>query len=113
MKLRLSIKILIVMAVLGVLAAIEIPALIRARTTRSINTCIDRNLWAIADAKKRWAEEKHKAPGSVPDESDLLPYLQGGKWPICPAGGKYSIGPTGSNPWCSLTNEHPWNPKRL
>src|SRR2546425_8693401 len=92
---RLSIRILIVMAVLGVLAAIGIPALIRARTTRSINTCTDRNLWAIADAKKRWAEEKHKALGTIPDESDLLPYLQGGKLPICPAGAKYHIEPIG------------------
>jgi hypothetical protein len=113
MKLRLSIKIVMMMAMLGVLAAVVIPGLIKARTTRSINTCIDINLWAIADAKKRWAEVQGKAHGSVPQQSDLLPYLPGGKFPICPAGGTYFLGPVGSNPWCSLTNKHPWNPVRL
>jgi hypothetical protein len=74
-------------------------------------------VWAIAEAKKRWAEEKAEAPGSIPEERDLLPYFRdllpdwkGDKFPICYGGGRYYIGPIGSNPSCSLTNEHPYVP---
>jgi hypothetical protein len=42
----------------------------------------------------------------------LLPYLPGGKWPVCFTGGKYEIGPLDSHPWCSLSNEHAWTPFR-
>ena len=111
MKLRLSIKIAMAVALVGVLAAIGIPNYIKVRMAPSGNICINRNLWAIYDAKKRWAEETGKPPGAVPEERDLLPYLPGRQLPVCPSGGKYDIGPIGSNPSCSLTNEHPWTPK--
>ncbi len=83
-----------------------------AHMTRSLHHCIDVNLWAIADAKERWGKENNKGARSVPTENDLLPYLPGGKWPVCLMGGKYEIGPLDSHPWCSLTNEHPWCPIR-
>ena len=92
--------------------AIAIPNYIRAHMTRSLHPCIDVNLWAIADAKERWGNENNKGGKSVPTQNDLLPYLQGGKWPVCFTGGKYEIGPLDSHPWCSLSNEHPWSPVR-
>jgi hypothetical protein len=104
----LPIKICLVLALSGLLLAIIVPNYVRARTTRSLNMCIDRNLWLIADAKKRWAEANAKGPDARPNVKDLLPYLKGGKWLECPSGGKYEIGPVSERPTCSFT-EHTWN----
>lgn len=93
MKLRPSIKIILGMALAGLLAAIVIPNYIKARTTRSLNTCIDINLRIIADAKTRWATDRGKSPGALPEAADLLPYLKDGRMPTCPAGGTLSYRP--------------------
>ena len=106
-------KRIIALACLGVLAAAVIPEFIRTRMTRSLNACVDKNLWDIADATTRWAERCGKAPGSIPTGSDLLPYLPAGKMPVCPGGGTYILGPVGFHPSCSLSNEHPWSPMRF
>ena len=112
-ELRPSIKLIIVLASLGVLAAIAIPNYIKARSHRSLNMCVDKNLWDIADATQRWAEHYRKAPGSIPTEEDLLPYLPNKKMPVCPAGGTYLLAPVGFHPSCSFSNEHPWSSMRF
>lgn len=111
MNIRPFIKILLGTLIVGILAAIAIPNLVRARTCRSINSCVDRNLPALAEAKQRWAREKARAPGEIPKPADLLPYLEGGRWPECPMGGDYRIGPIDSKPECSFVTEHAWTPR--
>jgi hypothetical protein len=103
---RLSIKIYLILAS-GLLLAVIVPNYIKARTTRATNSCIDRNLPLIAEAKRRWAEANAKGPGATPNVNDLLPYLKDGKWPECFGGGKYEIGPVGQNPACSYP-DHVW-----
>jgi hypothetical protein len=60
------------------------------------------NLRQIDAAKNEWALETGKAAGVVPTEQDLLPYLTGGVFPVCPSGGVYSIGAIGTPPSCSI-----------
>ena len=54
------VEIMIVVAIIGLLAAIAIPNFVRARTTSQMNACIN-NLRLIDSAKQQWALEQ---PGS-------------------------------------------------
>ncbi len=64
-------------------------------------TCLG-NLRRIDDAKQEWATENDKPDNAVPTVADLLPYLKGGVFPVCPAGGKYSINAVDEVPTCSI-----------
>ena len=80
------VEIMIVVAIIGLLAAIAIPNFIRARTTSQTNTCID-NLRMIDGAKQQWALEKGQVATSLPQGTDIQPYLGRGSGvlPTCPA----------------------------
>lgn len=65
------------------------------------NQCIA-NLRLIYAAKQVWALEKNKTDADTPTEQDLLPYIKGGAFPVCPSGGAYTIGPVGQLPTCSV-----------
>jgi DNA repair exonuclease SbcCD ATPase subunit len=65
------------------------------------NACIA-NLRLIYAAKQAWALDKNKTDSDVPTEQDLLPYLKGGVFPVCPSGGIYTIGAVGQSPTCSI-----------
>jgi prepilin-type N-terminal cleavage/methylation domain-containing protein len=79
------VEIMIVVAIIGLLAAIAIPNFVRARTTSQTNTCID-NLRMIDGAKQQWALEQGQVGTAVPAGSDIQPYLGrgAGVLPICP-----------------------------
>jgi prepilin-type N-terminal cleavage/methylation domain-containing protein len=79
------VEIMIVVAIIGLLAAIAIPNLVRSRTTSQTNTCID-NLRMIDAAKQQWALEHGAVATTVPISSDLQPYLGrgSGELPKCP-----------------------------
>ncbi len=81
------IEIMIVVGIIGLLAAIAIPNFVRARTTSQMNACIN-NLRLIDAAKQQWALEQNQGSSSRPSGSDLQPYLgsgSGGELPTCPA----------------------------
>jgi prepilin-type N-terminal cleavage/methylation domain-containing protein len=83
------VEIMIVVAIIGLLAAIAIPNFVRARTTSQMNACIN-NLRLIDAAKQQWALEQSLASTSQPNTSgtDLQPYLghgSSGELPSCPA----------------------------
>ncbi len=80
------VEIMIVVAIIGLLAAIAIPNFVRARTTSQTNLCID-NLRMIDGAKQQWALEQGKVGTAVPAGSDIQPYLGrgSGSLPVCPA----------------------------
>ena len=65
---------LIVVAIIGLLAAIAIPNFIRARTTSQQNACIN-NLRLIDSSKQQWALEQRQQSSSIPVGTDLQPYL--------------------------------------
>ena len=65
------------------------------------NTCIN-NLRQIDGAKQQWALEKNKAVDAMPTVKDLLPYLKGGVFPVCPDGGTYFINSVEAVPTCTV-----------
>jgi prepilin-type N-terminal cleavage/methylation domain-containing protein len=79
------VEIMIVVAIIGLLAAIAIPNLMRARTTSQTNLCID-NLRMINAAQQQWALENGEVGTAVPQATDLQPYLGAGtgELPTCP-----------------------------
>jgi prepilin-type N-terminal cleavage/methylation domain-containing protein len=78
------VEIMIVVAIIGLLAAIAIPNFVRARTTSQMNACIN-NLRQIDGAKQQWALETKQATNATPGYSDISVYLKNAV--SCPAGG--------------------------
>jgi general secretion pathway protein G len=103
------VEIMIVIAIIGLLAAIAIPNYVRARAGSQANACIN-NLRELDSATQQFAIEQYKHvsdPVTFPD--DLTPYIKlnsAGSIPPCPAGGSYTVNPVGANPSarCSLGN---------
>ena len=95
------VEIMIVVAIIGLLAAIAIPNFSRARTTTQKNACIQ-NLRYIDGAKQMWATENRKTDSDVPTESDIGAYLKGNAMPTCPGNGRYTIRAVGENPTCDI-----------
>ena len=106
------VEIMIVVAIIGLLAAIAIPNFVRARTTAQMNACIN-NLRQIDGAKQQWALETKQAGNATPVTTDIDPYLgRSGSTTnvICPAGGangtfagSYTIGAVNIAPVCKIT----------
>jgi prepilin-type N-terminal cleavage/methylation domain-containing protein len=99
------VEIMIVVAIIGLLAAIAIPNFVKARATSQANACIN-NLRQIDAAAQQFALEKGKKTGdSITYPSDLTPYIKlnsNSSIPPCPAGGTYSDNTVGTVPTCSL-----------
>ena len=97
---------MIVVAIIGLLAAIAIPNFVKARATSQANACIN-NLRQIDAAAQEFALETGKKTGdAISYPGDLTPYIKlnsGGSIPICPAGGSYSDATVGNAPTCSLS----------
>jgi prepilin-type N-terminal cleavage/methylation domain-containing protein len=96
------VEIMIVVAIIGLLAAIAIPNFVRARTTAQTNACIN-NLRQIDGAKQQWALETRQGVAATPGSSAVTPYLKGGTMPLCPASGSYNILSVSNNPTCNIT----------
>ena len=99
------VEIMIVVAIIGLLAAIAIPNFVKARQTSQANACIN-NLRQIDAAANQFALEKGKKTGDgITLTTDLTPYIKlnsGGVIPACPAGGNYSDTTIGTQPTCDL-----------
>ena len=99
------VEIMIVVAIIGLLAAIAIPNFVKARTTAQKNACIN-NLRQIDGAKEQWALEEKKAAGATVDaaaETAINKYIKGNAEPKCPAGGDYTYQNVDTPPTCSLS----------
>jgi len=99
---------MIVVAVIGLLAAIAIPNFVRARSQSQATACIN-NMRQIDSAIQQISMEKGLAAGDTVNSDDLTSYIKlnsAGSVPGCPAGGNYAIQPVGSTPsiTCSLGN---------
>jgi prepilin-type N-terminal cleavage/methylation domain-containing protein len=102
------VEIMIVVAIIGMLAAIALPNFVRARATARRNACIA-NLKEIDAAKQEWALENKEPDTAVPTESDLIgakAYIKDP--PSCPLDPKdsfstsYSINADNVNPTCQV-----------
>ena len=102
------VEIMIVVAIIGLLAAIAIPNFIKARATSQQNACIN-NLKQISGAIDEWALETGQSTGaSVSGVSVVSAYIKmnaNNSVPTCPAGGSYTTTTVGANPQvsCSLS----------
>ncbi len=99
------VEIMIVVAIIGLLAAIAIPNFVKARATAQKNACIA-NLKQIDGAVQQWALENKKAATDTYALTDttVLAYLKGSTLPACPGGGAYTEGANVSgSPTCSLS----------
>jgi prepilin-type N-terminal cleavage/methylation domain-containing protein len=99
------VEIMIVVAIIGLLAAIAIPNFVKARATSQANACIN-NLRQIDAAANEFALENGKSTGAAINfPGDLTPYIKlnsASSIPPCPAGGTYTDGTVGGTPACSL-----------
>ena len=78
------VEIMIVVAIIGLLAAMAVPNFVRARTQSQKNACIN-NLRQVDGAAQQLALENKLAPTATITTADLVPYLKNP--PVCPAAG--------------------------
>jgi prepilin-type N-terminal cleavage/methylation domain-containing protein len=106
------VEIMIVVAIIGLLAAIAIPNFVKARTTSQQNACIN-NLRLIDASKQQWALEQKKQSTDSPQGSDLQPYLgrgSNGELPTCPVDPQnsfptsYTQNVVGTPPVCQIVS---------
>lgn len=71
------VEIMIVVAIIGLLAAIAMPNLVRARQTSQTNACIN-NLRILDGAIQQYALENKIPPSSSVDGDNISPYLPRG-----------------------------------
>src|SRR6266404_4163500 len=98
------VEIMIVVAIIGLLAAIAIPNFVKARTASQRAACIA-NLKQIDGAKATWALENKKTGGDLPTAADLYgaaKYIR--DEPSCPGGGTYSINTVDARPTCTVSD---------
>jgi len=97
------VEIMIVVAIIGLLAAIAIPNFVRARTTSQTNACIN-NLRQLDGAKQQWALETKATSTATPTSANVQVYLgrgTAGTYPSCPAGGTYTLNNLQTGPTCN------------
>ena len=100
------VEIMIVVAIIGLLAAIAIPNFVKARTTAQVNACIA-NLKQLDGAAQQWALENKKSGTDTVSAALVTDYLKGNKIPSCPAGGVYTTAFTVSGaPVCTTGGAH-------
>ena len=101
------VEIMIVVAIIGLLAAIAIPSFVKARNTSQQNACIN-NLRQIDSGKEQaamannWPNAQAVVAAST-EEGLVNEYIKGGR-PTCPGGGAaYTYNALGTLPSCSIT----------
>ena len=104
------VEIMIVVAIIGLLAAIAIPNFVKARTASQTSACIA-NLKQMSGAKATWALENKKLDTDTPADTDLFsPTLYIRTKPACPANGTYGLGTVGAAVTCTIAG-HTYNNK--
>ncbi len=86
------VEIMIVVAIIGLLAAIAIPNFVKARNTSQANACIN-NMRQIDSAVQQWALETGQADTATGAAAFVVvpTYIKGGVMPKCPAGQKVYV----------------------
>ena len=99
------VEIMIVVAIIGLLAAIAVPNFVQARNTARTNTCKN-NLRIIDAAKEQFAMDNNKSNGYAVTSTEIAPYLKGSAMPTEPSSGTYTVSNIGTNPTCSVGGTH-------
>ncbi len=103
------VEIMIVVAIIGLLAAIAVPNFVQARTSARTSTCIN-NLRLVAAAKDQTALENALSDTATPTTVQLSPYLKSVNsatgLPTEPTSGTYSVNAVSTRPTCSVGTPH-------
>jgi prepilin-type N-terminal cleavage/methylation domain-containing protein len=101
------VEIMIVVAIIGLLAAIAIPNFVRARTTSQMNACIN-NLRQIDGAVQQWALETKQASTAPVTFPNISAYLKNAV--TCPSAGStatfgssYTVTDVSTKPVCKIS----------
>jgi prepilin-type N-terminal cleavage/methylation domain-containing protein len=89
------VEIMIVVAIIGLLAAIAVPNFVRARETAQLNSILN-NLRLIEGAKDQWALENRKTTGAAVGSTSLAVYLRNNEWVQKLANETYNINAIGT-----------------
>lgn len=100
------VEIMIVIIIIGLLAGLAIPEMIRARDTTRANICIN-NMVEIRDSIDMWVLETGAEPDAAVNMSDLVPtYIK--SEPRCPIGNApYVLTTVGADPVVTCPNLAP------
>lgn len=108
MNIRLSrrtgftlVEIMIVIAIIGLLAAVAVPNFMRATRKAKEQVC-SMNRDQIDNAKQLWCTENRKSERDTPSEDEIRVFLKDSKFPLCPGGGTYTINPVDTRSTCSV-----------
>ena len=103
------VEIMIVVAIIGLLAAIAIPNFVKARTTSQTNACIN-NLRQVDGAIQQWALETKAAEDATVEHADITDYLKNEV--ICPSAGadgtfedSYTLVDVATAPECAIVGD--------
>ena len=108
------VEIMIVVAIIGLLAAIAIPNFVRARQTSQTNACIN-NLRQIDSAKQQYALEAGQSATTAPTEAQIAGFMGRDMTAatfalanvVCPVGGVYTINALNVAPTCGEAIANP------
>lgn len=92
---------MIVVAIIGMLAAVAIPNLIQARKDAAKKAC-QQNLDTLHTVMQQWAVDHQKGDNSAVSPDDIKPLLKNKKFPRCPGGGSYTLTTVDELPTCSV-----------
>ena len=96
------VEIMIVVAIIGILAAIAIPNFVKSRQKAQAEACIA-NLRQIEGATQVWAVDTAAASTAAPTWDDLVPnHIR--SQPKCPSSGTYTLASVNGRPTCSVGN---------
>lgn len=99
------VEIMIVVMIIGLLAAIALPNFQRARDSAQTTACIN-NMRQIESGKDQYAVEQGLTTGASITTAQVAPYVKGG-YPTCPvAGGTYTPNAIGADVTCSIGDPH-------
>ena len=93
------VEIMIVVAIIGLLAAIAIPSFLKARQKSMTNSCVA-NLKQIHGAKESYAMDEGMTDGAGCTMANLTDANWLESTPTPPAGGTYTPGAIGTDPVC-------------
>jgi prepilin-type N-terminal cleavage/methylation domain-containing protein len=105
------VEVMIVISLVGLLAAMAVPSFLRSRNAAHRSTCIN-NLKQIDSAIQQWATERKKPQSASVEFSDISPYLKGAV--VCPSGGtsfsdSYTLSTVADLPLCQKDPQtHVW-----
>ena len=95
-------EIMIVVTLIGVLAAVAIPSFTQSVAKAQARACIT-NLKSIDVPKAQWMVDAQKTSDEIPNDADLF---GDGKplrdKPACPSGGTYDLRRANEKPLCSV-----------